>query len=79
MNNDTEDDYKPRRDEAFMNDRQRAYFRDKLTNWKRDILRESKETLVNLQEDTSKLPDPADRASSETERSLELRTRDRQR
>lgn len=79
MGKKSEDDYKPRKDEAFMNDRQKAYFRDKLTNWKRDILRESKETLVNLQEDTSKLPDPADRASSETERSLELRTRDRQR
>ncbi len=71
--------YRPRSDETFMSDRQREYFRDKLLNWKRGILRESKETLHHLQEDTSKLPDPSDRASSETERSLELRTRDRQR
>ena len=71
--------YKPRNGEAFMNDEQRAYFRNRLNDWKDEILRESKETLLNLAEDTSKLPDPADRASSETERSLELRTRDRQR
>jgi len=71
--------YKPRNGESFMNERQRDYFRSKLNTWKNDILRESKETLQNLAEDTSKLPDPSDRASSETERSLELRTRDRQR
>jgi len=71
--------YKPGNGESFMNKRQREYFRDKLNEWKFDILRESKETLQNLAEDTSKLPDPSDRASSETERSLELRTRDRQR
>jgi len=69
----------PRNGEAFMNDNQRKYFRDRLNDWKIEILRESKETLLNLAEDTGKLPDPADRASSETERSLELRTRDRQR
>jgi len=68
-----------RNGEAFMNNKQRDYFRDRLNDWKNDILRESKETLLNLAEDTSKMPDPADRASSETERSLELRTRDRQR
>jgi len=71
--------YDPRDNEKFMNERQRDYFRNKLNDWKQEILRESKETLLNLAEDTGKLPDPADRASSETERSLELRTRDRQR
>lgn len=71
--------YQPRNGETFMNERQRDYFRGKLNEWKNDILRESKETLLNLAEDTGKLPDPSDRASSETERSLELRTRDRQR
>ncbi len=69
----------PRNGEAFMNKKQREYFRGRLNDWKNEILRESKETLLNLAEDTSKMPDPADRASSETERSLELRTRDRQR
>ncbi len=71
--------YDPRDNEKFMNERQRDYFRNKLNEWKQEILRESKETLLNLAEDTGKLPDPSDRASSETERSLELRTRDRQR
>ena len=71
--------YNPCDGETFMNEKQREYFRNKLNDWKQDILRESKETLQNLAEDTGKLPDPADRASSETERSLELRTRDRQR
>ena len=79
MGKNANGEYKPRNGEAFMNERQREYFREKLADWKADILRESKETLQNLQEDTSKLPDPADRASSETDRSLELRTRDRQR
>ncbi|MBS1184155.1 MAG: dksA, partial [Proteobacteria bacterium] len=63
----------------FMNDRQREYFRRKLLQWKEDILRESKETLVNLQNENTNLPDIADRASSETDRSIELRARDRQR
>lgn len=71
--------YMPRNGESFMNGRQRDYFRGRLNDWKMEILRESKGTLQNLAEDTSKLPDPSDRASSETERSLELRTRDRQR
>ncbi|WP_422008119.1 RNA polymerase-binding protein DksA [Pyruvatibacter mobilis] len=62
-----------------MNDRQREYFRRKLLEWKEDILRETRETINNLQEDTSHHPDLTDRASSETERSLELRARDRQR
>ena len=72
-------DYKPSEDEPFMNERQREYFRRKLLNWKEDILRESRQTIENLQSDTQQHSDLADRASSETERSLELRTRDRQR
>jgi DnaK suppressor protein len=72
-------DYKPSEDESFMNERQREYFRRKLANWKEDILRESKETISHLQDENHILPDLADRASSETDRSLELRTRDRQR
>jgi len=62
-----------------MNPRQRDYFRRKLENWKDDILRESRETLENLQEESQNHPDMADRASSESDRALELRTRDRQR
>jgi DnaK suppressor protein len=73
------EDYKPREDEPFMNERQREYFRNKLLNWKDDILKESRETLAHLQDDNNILPDLADRASTETDRSLELRTRDRQR
>jgi DnaK suppressor protein len=71
--------YKPSDDEPFMNERQVAYFRQKLLAWKDDILKESKETLSHLQDENHVLPDIADRASSETDRSLELRTRDRQR
>ena len=71
--------YRPSDDEPFMNDRQKEYFRLKLIAWKEDILRESKSTLSNLQEDMGALPDIADRASTETDRSLELRARDRQR
>ncbi|BBE74778.1 RNA polymerase-binding protein DksA [Oharaeibacter diazotrophicus] len=73
------EDYRPTEDEPFMNDRQREYFRRKLTAWKDDILRESKETLQHLQDDNINLPDIADRASSETDRAIELRARDRQR
>jgi len=62
-----------------MNERQREYFRAKLLAWKEDILRESKETLTNLQEENQNHPDLADRASSETDRAIELRARDRQR
>ncbi len=72
-------EYRPSDDEPFMNDRQKEYFRRKLHEWKDDILRETRETISNLQEDTSHHPDLTDRASSETERSLELRARDRQR
>ena len=71
--------YRPSEHEPFMNERQREYFRGKLKAWREDILRESKETLVHLQDDNNTLPDVADRASTETDRSLELRTRDRQR
>ncbi len=73
------EDYTPSDDEPFMNDRQREYFRQKLMRWKDEIVRESKETLQHLQDENGHLPDLADRASTETERSLELRTRDRQR
>nr|WP_235868192.1 RNA polymerase-binding protein DksA [Paremcibacter congregatus] len=62
-----------------MNENQKAYFHKKLLDWKADILRESKETLNHLQEDSQKEPDIADRASTETDWSIELRTRDRQR
>jgi DnaK suppressor protein len=71
--------YRPSEDEPFMNRRQREYFRQKLVGWKDDIVRESRETLLHLQNGDANLPDLADRASTETERSLELRTRDRQR
>ena len=74
-----EAEYRPTEDETFMNPRQREYFRRKLENWKEDILRESRETLENLQEESQNHPDMADRASSESDRALELRTRDRQR
>lgn len=72
-------DYMPSDEEPFMNERQRDYFRRKLIAWKEDILRESRETLVVLQTENENLPDLADRASSETDRAIELRARDRQR
>ena len=72
-------EYRPTEDEPFMNPRQREYFRAKLEAWREDILRESRETLDNLQEENQNHPDMADRASSESDRALELRTRDRQR
>jgi DnaK suppressor protein len=72
-------EYRPTADEPFMNPRQREYFRRKLETWREDILRESRETLENLQEESQNHPDMADRASSESDRALELRTRDRQR
>lgn len=74
-----EGDYKPSEDEPFMSERQVEYFRQKLLNWKEEILKESRETIGHLQDENHVLPDIADRASSETDRSLELRTRDRQR
>lgn len=72
-------DYRPSEDEPFMNERQKAYFRRRLQDWKEDILRESQLTLETLQEENSNHPDLADRASSETDRAIELRARDRQR
>jgi len=72
-------DYRPSDDEPFMNDKQKAYFKQKLEEWKADILRESKSTIAVLQGESDKMPDAADRASSETDRSIELRARDRQR
>lgn len=72
-------EYRPTEDEVFMNERQREYFRHKLLKWKDDLLQESRETLANLQEENQNHPDLADRASSETDRSIELRARDRQR
>ena len=67
--------YRPSDDEPFMNERQQEYFRQKLLDWKEEILRESRETLEHLQDENHVLPDIVDRASSETDRSLELRTR----
>jgi DnaK suppressor protein len=72
-------DYRPSDDEPFMNNMQKAYFKKKLEDWKADILRESKSTIALLQDESDKLPDANDRASSETDRSIELRARDRQR
>ena len=73
------DNYTPAEDEPFMNDRQVEYFRRKLIAWKNDLLIESRETIEGLQDGTRNIPDMADRASEETDRALELRTRDRQR
>ena len=72
-------EYRPTENEPFMNPRMREYFRNKLLAWKDEILRESRGTLENLQEESQNHPDMADRASSESDRALELRTRDRQR
>ncbi|MBI2716845.1 MAG: RNA polymerase-binding protein DksA [Rhizobiales bacterium] len=71
--------YRPSDKEPFMNERQRDYFRAKLLVWREDILKEAKETLLHLQEENQNHPDLADRASSETDRAIELRARDRQR
>ncbi len=71
--------YRPSEDEPFMNERQRDYFRRKLVAWKDEILREASETILTLQSENDNHPDLADRASSETDRSIELRARDRQR
>lgn len=72
-------DYRPSDDEDYMNPRQLTYFRRKLSQWKEEILRGSKETLHTMQKETENHPDLVDRASSESDRALELRTRDRQR
>jgi DnaK suppressor protein len=71
--------YKPTDKEAFMNERQRDYFRSKLKAWRENILKEAKEILLHLQEENQNHPDPTDRASSETDRAIELRAGDRQR
>ena len=73
------DDYRPAEDEPFMNDRQLEYFRRKLEAWKAELLDESRHTIEGLQDGTRNIPDIADRASEETDRALELRTRDRAR
>lgn len=72
-------DYRPSEDEPFMNEKHRAYFRQKLTGWKEEIIRQTRETLAGLHEDSTQHADLADRATSETDRALELRARDRQR
>jgi DnaK suppressor protein len=72
-------EYRPSEREPFMNERQREYFRAKLQTWKEEILEESRSTIASLQQDTVAEADLADRATSETDRALELRTRDRQR
>jgi DnaK suppressor protein len=71
--------YRPTDEEPFMNERQRDYFRRKLIVWKDEILREASETISTLQNESDNHPDIADRASSETDRAIELRARDRQR
>src|SRR5712675_2146116 len=71
--------YRPSDKEPFMSERQRDYFRLRLLTWREDILKEAKETLLHLQEENQNHPDIADRASSETDRAIELRARDRQR
>lgn len=71
--------YTPAEDEPFMNDRQREYFRKKLQDWKNSILEGNRDTIEGMQQGTRNIPDVADRASEETDRALELRTRDRQR
>jgi DnaK suppressor protein len=79
MNVTTPQDYKPSDEEEFMSPVMKEYFGSKLKGWREELLEESSETLVHLQENTGMEADIADRASTETERSLELRTRDRAR
>ena len=81
MNSHTtiEAEYFPSDDEPFMNDRQKEYFRKKLTDWRDELLSDSRDTIETLQDGTRNIPDVTDRASEETDRALELRTRDRQR
>lgn len=73
------DDYRPAEDEPFMNERQIEYFRRKLKDWRNELLAGTRDTIEGLQGNTRNIPDAADRASEETDRALELRTRDRQR
>lgn len=72
-------DYRPADDEPFMNELQREYFRQKLLRWRDELLNESSETVQHMQEESLQQPDLTDRASMETDRALELRTRDRER
>ena len=72
-------EYRPADDEPFMNERQEEYFRSKLIEWKESLMADTRETIEVMQEGTRNIPDVADRASEETDRALELRTRDRQR
>ena len=74
-----DENYQPSESETFMNERQRVFFRRKLLQWKEEILRESRETIAALQAENENHADIADRASSETDRAIELRARDRQR
>ena len=71
--------YKPTQKEKFMNAKMKEYFKQKLLNWKNELLKESNQTLSNLQSDNEAKPDITDRASEEIDRSFELRTRDRER
>jgi RNA polymerase-binding transcription factor len=71
--------YRPTENEPFMNERQKIFFRNKLIDWKEEIVRQNRETLHLLHEDSAQHADFADRATSETDRALELRARDRQR
>ena len=71
--------YKPTKKEKFMNAKMKEYFRQKLVSWKEDLLKESSQTLNNLQNENEAKPDITDRASEEIDRSFELRTRDRER
>jgi DnaK suppressor protein len=79
LNGLTHREYRPSEEEPFMNERQREYFRQKLLHWKEEILREARDTVQHLQNENENHPDLADRASSETDRAIELRARDRQR
>src|SRR5262249_38259390 len=74
-----ENNYRPSDKEPFMNEGQRDYFRQRLLAWRDEILREARDTLQHLQDENQNHPDLADRASSETDRAIELRARDRQR
>jgi DnaK suppressor protein len=71
--------YQPSDDEPFMNAKQREYFRRHLLAWREELLRDTNNTLQNLQQESLQSPDIADRASAETDRAVELRTRDRER
>ena len=73
------EDYRPAEDEPFMNERQLEYFRRKLIAWRAELLSDSRDTIEGMKDQTRNIPDIADRASEETDRALELRTRDRQR